>query len=66
MKMLVYRGGICKMLVRIANREDPYQTSRGGSRISEKGVHIFKGEGVGLADFISFFISETKLFHFHI
>ena len=65
--MLVYRVGICKMLVGIATREDPYQTSRGGSRISGKGVHIYNSEGggggggVGFANFISFF----KLFHFH-
>ena len=36
------------MLVRIANREDPDHTSWGGSRISGKGVHIYKNEG-GLA-----------------
>ena len=43
--MLVYRVGICKMLVGIATREDPYQTSRGGSMISGKGVHIYKQWG---------------------
>ena len=36
---------------------------RGRSRISQKGVHVYTGEGVCLADFISF--TKTKLFHFH-
>ena len=31
--------------------------SRGGSRISGKGVHINKGVGVGFADFILFFLN---------
>ena len=31
------------------------QLVRGGSRISGKGVHMYKGVGVRLADFISFF-----------
>ena len=30
--------------------------NRGGSRISGKGVHMYKGVGVGFADFISFFL----------
>ena len=30
------------------------QMSRGGSRISGMGVHIYKGEGVRFADLISF------------
>ena len=44
---------------------------RGGSRISGKGVHIYKVVGVRSADCISFFLNipcgltETKLFHFH-
>ena len=29
----------------------------GGSRISGKGVHMYKGVGVGFADFISFFLN---------
>ena len=35
------------------------EAGRGGSRISEKGgwVHIYKGVGVRLADFISFFLN---------
>ena len=31
--------------------------NRGGSRISGKGVHMYKGEGVRFADFISFFLN---------
>ena len=31
--------------------------SRGGSKISEKGVHLYKGVGVGFAAFISFFLN---------
>ena len=41
---------------------------RGGSRISEKGVHMLKGVGIRFADFISFFLSrltKTEFFHFH-
>ena len=38
---------------------------RGGSRISGKGVHMYKGVGVHFANLISFGLSETKLFHFH-
>ena len=44
---------------------------RGGSRISGKGGHIYKGVGVCFADFILFFLNipfgltETKLFHFN-
>ena len=34
-----------------------YLKSRGGSRISEKGVHMFKGVGVPFADFISFILN---------
>ena len=30
---------------------------RGGSRISGKGVGMYKGMGVGFADFISFFLN---------
>ena len=30
---------------------------RGGSRISVKGVHMYKGVGVCFADFISFFLN---------
>ena len=44
-------------------------TGRGGSRISEKGVHMYNGVGVCFADFISFFLNipsfGTKLFHFY-
>ena len=29
---------------------------RGGSRISGKGVHMYKGTGVRFSDFISFFL----------
>ena len=32
-------------------------SSRGGSRISGKGVHIYKGMGVRFASFISFFLN---------
>ena len=32
-KMLVYRAGIQKMVVRIANREDPDQTVSSGSAL---------------------------------
>ena len=32
---------------------------RGGSRISGKGVHMFKGEGVHFADLISFFLNRS-------
>ena len=32
---------------------------RGGSRISGKGVHMYKGVGVRFADFISFFLNIT-------
>ena len=46
----------------------------GGSRISGKGDHMYKGVGLRFADFLSFFLNiprnrndltETKLFHFH-
>ena len=30
---------------------------RGRSRFSGKGVHMFRGVGVGFADFISFFLN---------
>ena len=30
---------------------------RGGSKISGKGVHMYKGAGVLFADFISFFLN---------
>ena len=30
---------------------------RGGSRISGKGVHLYKGKGVRFSDFISFFLN---------
>ena len=33
---------------------------RGGSGISGKGVHIYKGVGVRLADFISFFLKNEN------
>ena len=32
-----------------------YSGTRGGSRNSGKGVHMYKGVGVSVADFISFF-----------
>ena len=43
---------------------------RGGSRISGKGFHMYKGVGVRFADLSHFFfiiypLTETKLFHFH-
>ena len=31
--------------------------TRGGSRISGKGVYMYKGVGVRFADFISFFLN---------
>ena len=34
--------------------------SRGGSRISGKGGHIHKGEGVRYDDFISFFLNIPR------
>ena len=40
----------------LTNSEDPDET-RGGSRISGKGVHMFKGVGVHFADLISFYFS---------
>ena len=53
-----------------------YTQSRSGSRINEKGFHMYKGVGVRFAGFIYFFlkypmkmkyfgVTETKLFHFH-
>ena len=51
--------------------KDEFSKSRGGSRISGKGVRMYKGVGVRFADFISFFLNipryltDTKLFHFH-
>ena len=51
------------------NLHSEFLTKRGGSRISGKGVHIYKGLGVRFADFISFFLKysmiEAKFFHFH-
>ena len=46
---------------------------KGGSRISGKGVHMYKGVVVRVANFISFFfflnipcgLTEIKLIHFH-
>ena len=34
-----------------------YWRCRGGSRVSGKGVRIYKGVGVRFADFISFFLN---------
>ena len=45
-----------EVLVRIAYVKNP-PYNRGGSRISEKGVHMYKGVGVRSADFISFFLN---------
>ena len=42
---------------RVTPNMTPLHFSRGGSRISEKGVHLYKGVGVRLADFISFFLN---------
>ena len=33
---------------------DEHKETRGGSRISGKGVHMYKGVGVRFADFLSF------------
>ena len=37
-KMLIIRAGICKMLVRIANREDPDQTASSEEKQSDLGL----------------------------
>ena len=33
------------------------ELNRGGSRISGKGVHMYKGVGAHFADFISFYLN---------
>ena len=39
------------------DKESGIFRATGGSRISGKGVHMFKGVGVHYADFISFFLN---------
>ena len=39
------------------SKRDRSRLCRDGSRISGKGIHMYKGMGVGFADFISFFLN---------
>ena len=52
--LLVYTG----LILHARNSDDDYVQPfiRGGSWISGKGVHMYKGVGVSFADFISFFL----------
>ena len=53
MAMVSPGASLCKMDFVACN----YIMQRGGSRISGKGVHTYKGVGVRFTDFISFFLN---------
>ena len=56
---VVYDQRRLMQVIAIRRVSDRY-IHRGGSRISAKGVHMYKGVGVRCADFISFFLNTVS------